>query len=66
MKDLGYGEGYRYDPEEADGVADQTYLPDEVGEERFYEPSAFGFEKIIADRLRWWAERRKKGRSGSM
>ena len=60
MKDLGYGMGYRYDPEEENGVSDQTYLPDQVKGECFYKPSAFGFEKTIAERLRWWAERRKK------
>jgi len=61
MKDLGYGEGYRYDPDENGGVSDQTYLPDEVAGEQFYDPSGFGFEKTIAERLRWWAERRENG-----
>ena len=61
MKELGYGKGYRYDPEEENGVSDQTYLPKQVEGECFYKPSAFGFEKTIAERLRWWAERRKKG-----
>ncbi len=61
MKELGYGDGYRYDPEETDGVSDQTYLPDEVADARFYEPGRFGFEKTISERLQWWAERRDKG-----
>jgi putative ATPase len=61
MKDLGYGSGYRYDPEEADGVSDQTYLPEALEGERFYEPGRFGFEKTIAERLRWWANRRASG-----
>jgi putative ATPase len=65
MKDLGYGEGYRYDPEESDGVAAQEYLPDELRGERFYEPGGFGFEKTIAERLAWWAERRNRGREGA-
>ena len=30
MKELGYGKGYRYDPEEENGVSDQTYLPKQV------------------------------------
>ena len=30
MKELGYGEGYQYDPETESGVADQQYLPDEL------------------------------------
>jgi putative ATPase len=58
MKELGYGEGYRYDPDEAEGVSDQEYLPESLRGERFYEPGRFGFEKTIADRLKWWAKRR--------
>ncbi len=62
MKELGYGTGYRYDPDEEEGVADQHYLPDALRGERYYEPGRFGFEKTVAERLRWWAERR--GASG--
>tara|TARA_B100000809_G_scaffold239202_1_gene260569 strand:- start:1447 stop:1953 length:507 start_codon:yes stop_codon:yes gene_type:complete len=58
MKELGYGEGYKYDPAEQDGVAKQTYLPDRLAGEEFYVPSRFGFEKTVAERLKWWAERR--------
>jgi putative ATPase len=61
MKDLGYGAGYRYDPEEEHGVADQQYLPEALRGERYYEPGRFGFEKTIAERLRWWAARRGSG-----
>jgi putative ATPase len=65
MKELGFGAGYRYDPEEEDGVADQAYLPDALRGEHFYEPGRFGFEKTIAARLRWWAERRAGGGAGA-
>jgi len=58
MKELGYGEGYRYDHAEQDGVAPQTYLPERLAGEVFYTPSRFGFEKTVAERLKWWAERR--------
>jgi putative ATPase len=64
MKDLGYGAGYRYDPEEDDGVAAQEYLPDALRGERFYHPGPYGFEKTIAARLAWWAERRARAASG--
>jgi len=64
MKEWGYGEGYRYDPDEPDGVAPQTYLPPELGGHRFYEPTAFGYEKTIAERLAWWAERRRAAVDG--
>ena len=58
MKELGYGAGYKYDHAEEDGVAPQTYLPDRLSGETFYTPSRFGFEKTVAERLKWWAERR--------
>lgn len=58
MKELDYGKGYRYDPEEPEGVADQAYLPEALLGERFYRPGRYGFEKTIAARLDWWAERR--------
>jgi putative ATPase len=64
MKELGYGAGYRYDPHEEDGVAAQTYLPDEMGARTFYRPGPFGFEKAVAERLEWWSERRRARRAG--
>ena len=63
MKDLAYGEGYKYDPAEEDGVAGQTYLPDRLTGESFYTPGRFGFEKTVAERLKWWAERRAAARA---
>jgi putative ATPase len=60
MKDLGYGKGYRYDPDVEGGVAPQRYLPDAVAERRFYEPGSFGFEKTLSERMRWFAERRNE------
>ncbi len=61
MKGLGYGEGYRYDPKEKDGVADQEYLPDSLRGTVFYRPGPYGREKRIAERMEWWAERRRRG-----
>jgi putative ATPase len=58
MKDLGYGTGYRYDPDEKDGVAYQSYLPEELGGRSFYRPGRFGHEATIQKRLDWWAEKR--------
>lgn len=61
MRDLGYGEGYQYDPDLPDGVSAQTYLPEELVGSSFFEPSSSGFEKTISERLRWWRERRSRG-----
>lgn len=60
MEDLGYGKGYKYDHAEADGVSAQTYLPEKLEGETFYRPGPYGFEKTVAERLRWWAERREE------
>ncbi len=61
MKDLGYGAGYRYDPEWTGGVAPQTYLPDSLAGHRFYEPGEAGAEADLARRL----DRARQMRSAS-
>jgi putative ATPase len=61
MKAWGYGEGYRYDPDEPAGVARQTYLPDGLTGRPWYEPGPYGFERDIARRLAWWARRKEAG-----
>ena len=58
MKGLGYGAGYRYDHDEADGVAPQSYLPEDLEGASFYTPSPFGHEAAIRKRLDWWAKKR--------
>ncbi len=52
MKQLGHGEGYRYAHDEADGFsAGQTYFPDGMQPQRFYEPVDRGLEIKIAEKL---------------
>jgi putative ATPase len=63
MKELGYGEGYRYDHDETHGVAGQTYLPPALEGRRFYRPGTEGVEARIAERLRWIEERRREASS---
>lgn len=53
MKDLGYGKGYAYAHDYDRGYQKQEYLPEEVRNEIFYEPSDHGFEKNIAQYLKW-------------
>lgn len=45
---LGKGQGYKY-PHDFGGYVEQSYLPAELGNPRFYQPSANGYEKIIHD-----------------
>jgi putative ATPase len=61
MKDLGFGEGYRYAHASPTGYIPQEYFPDAVKERTYYEPGEFGFEKKIAERLAWWAAQKKGG-----
>jgi putative ATPase len=63
MKDLGYGAGYEYAHAVPEGYTPQDYLPDEVADRVFYEPTAFGFEKEIAKRLEWWQSLRARSRA---
>jgi putative ATPase len=50
-KGIGHGVGYRYPHDEAEGVVEQQYLPDDLRDARYYSPSQHGFEKGAADRL---------------
>jgi putative ATPase len=51
MKDLGYGQGYRYAHDEAEGVAAMDCLPESLRERRYYAPTERGAEAEIAARL---------------
>ncbi|MGZ3402597.1 MAG: replication-associated recombination protein A [Phenylobacterium sp.] len=62
MKDLGYGKGYAYDHEAAEGFSGQSYFPDEMDRQTFYTPKGDGAEARIKERLeRWAALRRERG-----
>ena len=47
----GHGIGYRYAHDWPHGVAPQQYLPDELVDARYYEPTDHGNEAQIAERL---------------
>ena len=59
MKELGYGKGYKYSHEYPNSYSYQKYFPEEMGEKRYYTPSAFGFEKEIKKRMDWWEKLKK-------
>src|SRR5262245_28538190 len=50
-KKLGRGEGYVYPHDEPEGLAAQPLLPEEVRDQRFYEPTDRGFEAELRERL---------------
>jgi len=51
MKDLGYGKGYRYAHDEAEGVSAMDCLPDSLAGRRYYHPTSRGHEAALAVRL---------------
>jgi putative ATPase len=51
MKNLGYGQGYRYAHDEPEGVAEMSSLPEHLEGRRYYEPTDRGIEKRIKDAL---------------
>ncbi|MBT3550688.1 MAG: replication-associated recombination protein A [Rhodospirillaceae bacterium] len=59
MKDLGYGDGYQYDPNTEDGFSGQDYFPDEMERQNFYQPVERGFEREIIKRLEYWNKLRR-------
>lgn len=50
-KQMGYGVGYKYPHEFKAGFAAQQYLPDELKDAKFYEPSDIGFEQRVKERM---------------
>lgn len=52
MKELGYGKGYKYAHSEENAHAEMTCLPDELASRVYYEPTEYGREKEIRERLK--------------
>ena len=54
MKDIGYGQGYKYAHNYPDQMVEQEHLPDSLRGKRFYFPAESGFEKEVNARLSAW------------
>ena len=51
-QEMGLGQGYRYAHNEPDAIAKgQTYFPDKLGEQIYYQPTDYGIETKIKQRL---------------
>lgn len=60
MKNLGYGDGYIYDPDTETGFSGQNCFPESMPRQTLYTPVERGFEREIKKRLDYWDGLRKK------
>ena len=51
MKDLGFGQGYRYAHDFEGGVIGQQNLPASLGQRHYYQPTDRGFEQELGQRM---------------
>jgi putative ATPase len=60
MKEIGYGAGYIYDPDDPDGFSGQNYFPDGMARPVLYDPAGSGHEGKVRQRLDYWSDLRQK------
>jgi putative ATPase len=54
MKEMGYGQAYRYAHDAPDAyAAGQRYFPDDVEPQRWYQPTDRGLDAKIGEKLAW-------------
>jgi len=59
MKELCYGKDYKYPHDFPDSHVEEEYLPENLKERVYYQPTNQGFEAEIRKRLeKWWKKRR--------
>jgi putative ATPase len=60
MHELGYGAGYRYAHDYEEAYVPQEYLPEALRDRRWYQPSDFGYEKALQERMARWESLKAK------
>ena len=63
MSSLGYGDGYKYAHDFASKTTNMQCLPDNLKDEKYYEPTDEGFEKRVGERLENLKLRRQQKKS---
>lgn len=63
MKDLGYNEGYEYDPDCEDGFSGANYFPEGMRRQKLYYPVDRGFEREIKKRIDYFDKLRAEKQS---
>lgn len=64
MKTIGYGKGYQYDHNSAEGFSGDNYWPEEMEPQTFFAPTDRGFEARIAERMAYWDKLRAERGGG--
>ncbi len=59
MKEAGYGAGYTYDHDAEEGFSGDSYWPEEMQPQSFYQPVERGFERKVRERLAYWDKLRQ-------
>ena len=55
MRDMGYGEGYKYAHDYEGNFTQTQNLPDSLKNKRYYQPGDQGYERTVRERMeRWW------------
>src|SRR6266576_5545094 len=60
MKELGYGAGYKYAHAFDHAYVPQDYLPEVLRGQKWYEPSEFGYERTIGERMEFWQKLKER------
>jgi putative ATPase len=66
MKEIGYGDGYRYAHNFDGHIVEQEHLPEKLAGRTYYHPSDEGYEKEIGTRLARWRASLAKRRGGRL
>ncbi len=64
MEELGYGAGYEYAHDHTHAYTPQEYLPEALRGARWYEPTEYGYEKTVKERVEWWQRLKREAASG--
>lgn len=55
MRDMGYGEGYKYAHDYEGNFTPMQNLPDSLKNRRYYQPGTQGYERTVRERMeKWW------------
>ncbi len=63
MKNVGYGDGYKYAHDFEEKVTDMSCLPDNLSGRTYYKPTDHGFEARIRTRMAEIGKMRKRAAS---